>query len=188
MSASKNKFARSIDETTRVETETVQGEIKLAFADGRYVVYSRFNGLPMVHIRQYDTRIMSNGDRREYPSKKGACFTPIRLKALRNRFDEIDENMKIDAYKTHLGAGLFASINGFNGVDLRWHWVPAGQPSFVPTKRGIFLPAVQWMEVKKKIQELVEKFPELDAEDECFHANQMEIYDCRECTPYGYNP
>jgi len=127
----------------------------------------------------------------EYPTKKGVCFTPGRLKTLRNKLDEINENLKnhsdiLTAYKAHIGAGIYVSIDKFNGVDFRRHWIPEGHPCIVPTKRGIYLPAVQWRMFKEKLNELLNQFPSIAAAEECFHQNQMELIDCRECLPFGW--
>jgi hypothetical protein len=124
----------------------------------------------------------------EYPTKKGVCFTPARLKVLRNKIEEIDEHLKNQSapYKSHLGAGIYASSDKFNGVDLRRHWIPEGQPEMVPTKRGIYLPTIQWTSLKEKLTELLSTYPELSLAQECFHDNQLELIDCRECLPFGW--
>ena len=185
---SKSKVARIVDETTKMRP--AQGEFKLSFAPGRYVVYTQYNNQTQIHVREYETKTLLNGDHHEYPTKKGVCLTPQRLKVLRNKIVEIDENLnqrnENTVYKTHLGAGIQASVDKFNGVDLRRYWIPQGQPSIVPTKSGIYLPAVQWKSLKEKLNELVSAHPELDDVEECFHQNQMEIYDCHECQPFGY--
>ena len=176
--------------TSLVATESA--ETKLLFSPGRYLVYSRFNDQDQIHIREYGVMTMTNGmGQCEYPTKKGVCFTPGRLKVLRNKLDEIDENLKNHSetstpYKAHLGAGIYASIEKFNGVDLRRHWIPEGHPSIVPTKRGIYLPAFQWRMFKEKLNELLNMFPSIAAAEECFHQNQMELIDCRECLPFGW--
>ena len=82
------------------------------FAPGRYLVYSQFKGQYQIHVREYAHKTMSNGmGQCEYPTKKGVCFTPGRLKMLRNRIEDIDEYLKekskeSEPYNTHLGAGI----------------------------------------------------------------------------------
>src|SRR6267154_2328532 len=75
------------DEGPVISSSTVHYSAE--FAPGRFVVYSRFNDRDWVHIREY--LIMGE---RTYPSKNGVCFTPGRLKALMNRFKEIDEQLR----------------------------------------------------------------------------------------------
>lgn len=170
---------------------SAQGEIKLMISPGRYVVYSRFSNMDLIHIREYCTRLMSDElEQCEYPTQKGVCFTTQRLKALMNRMGDIDEQLRQTSenrsYKEHLGAGLYVTVGGFNGVDLRRHWVPPGQSSIIPTKRGIYLSAYQWNECKKKINELLSIHPTLGEATECFHQTQLEHLECRECLPFDH--
>ena len=181
--STKREIANVSEEEDKVETTVRFSE---EFAPGRFFVYSHFKGQDFIHIREY----VVIGEK-SYPSKKGACFTPIRLKALMNNFAEIDEQLKQQSagasYKIHLGAGIYAAINGkFNGVNLRRYWVPENQLSVVPTKNGIFLPPSQWTSLKEKLNELIIAHPELFIVEECFHPNQIGMMDCRECLPFGW--
>ena len=171
---------------------------EVSFHPGRRLVFSSFNGQDLIHIREY----MRMGER-EYPTKKGVCFTPGRLRVLRGKIGEIDEalrqqevntsyNVSLEGrslYRTHLGAGIYASISEqFKGVSLRRYWVPEGQQAVVPTKNGIFIPASQWPVLKVKINELLAAHPELSDAVECInsHDNQFGLLDCRECMPFGW--
>lgn len=166
------------------------GEIREMFAPGRYLVYSRFNERDQLHIREYGVKTMSNGmGQCEFPTKKGVCLTLNRVKLLRNKIDEIDEHLTVksaEVYKTHLGAGIYASVGEYNGVDLRRYWIPEGKTEIVPTKRGIFLPTKQWESFKEKFNAMLTTYPGLGEGQECFHQNQMELIDCRECLPFGW--
>jgi len=137
-----------------------QGGFDVTFSPGKHLVLSVFNGQTMIHIREY-VRMFD----REYPTKKGICLTPGRLKVLQGKIGEIDAvlnqqevnasyGVSIDGgtlYKAHLGAGIYASIaNNFTGVSLRRYWVPDGQLEVVPTKNGIFIPVSQWKWLKVK--------------------------------------
>ncbi len=179
------------DETPQPATTTTS-EHKLLFAPGRYLVYSQFKGQFQIHVREYNHKTMSNGmGQCEYPTKKGVCFTPGRLKVLINKIEDIDGYLnkkpkESEPYKTHLGAGIYASIDKFNGIDLRRHWIPEGQSEIIPTRRGIYLPVAQWNSLKDKLNELQAIYPELDTAQECFHDNQLELIDCRECLPFGW--
>ena len=179
-------------EPTLQSSEVV--EFDGSFARGRRLVLTRYNDNDLIHVREY---VEEEG--REYPTKAGVCFTPARLKAFCRRVEEIDEQLrqrsatasyKVDqgevTYKTHIGAGIYASVSSkLNGVDLRRFWVPPGQLTIVPTKNGIYLPTFQWRAQKLKLDELIRIHPELAAAEECFHQNQMDIIDCRECMPFG---
>jgi len=45
-----------------------QGEVKLMFAPNRYIVFSRFNNVDHIHIREYEVK--GTG---QYPTKRGVC-------------------------------------------------------------------------------------------------------------------
>ena len=111
------------------------------FAPSRYLVYSRYNGRDFIHVREFETL-----NERVYPTKKGASFTPARLKALIGKFGDIDEELRQQkssatykaskpTYKAHLGAGIYATVGDeYVGVDLRRYWVPEGQLKEVRTE------------------------------------------------------
>jgi hypothetical protein len=171
---------------------TKLNEVKLTFAPRRYVVYSRFNDVDYVHIREYDEMTNQKGSvSNEYPSKRGVCLSTIRLKVLRSKFDEIDDQLNLQRqnmvpnYKTHLGAGIYASVGEYKGVDLRNYFIPEDKMSPIPTKRGIFIPTSQWTRLKEKLLQLLSAYPHLADAVECFHQNQMDQNNCRECLPFG---
>jgi hypothetical protein len=177
-------------------------EFSASFHPGRRLTMTRFHGMLRIHVREYE-RV---GDR-EFPTRKGACFTPGRLKVLRGKISEIDEALRqqeVNAscnvtvgvggnssllYKAHLGAGIYASIDeNFNGVSLRRHWVPIGRQEIIPTKNGIYLPASQWAALKLKLDELLLARPDLDQAVECMltHDNERGLLECSECAPFGW--
>ena len=190
--ASKREEKRSSKvETTEPPKSASTIHFSTQFAPGRFLVYSRFNKQDLVHIREYAVI----GDR-AYPTKKGVCFTPGRLRALLNVIEEIDEHRKQQnakvfykvqqiTYKTYIGAGIYATVDDkFDGVDLRRYWLPEGKVETVPTKAGIYLPSTQWEALKEKLQELMIVRPELTLAEGCLHQNQMSM-DCRECSPFA---
>jgi len=171
------------------------------FWPGRRLTLSHFKGQILVHIREYATT-----DGKEFPTKRGACFTLGRLRALRDRVAVIDsmlQQLEVNAsynvtigldpvYKEHLGGGIYAVINEkYRGVDLRRYWMPPAQNILIiPTKNGIYLPATQWAALKSKLDELLIAYPDLMNATVCCNThdgNQMELYNCRECTPFGYS-
>ena len=178
-----------------IQSSTAERAFDGTFAPGRRVALTKYDGRDLIHVREY-----VRDEEREYPSKVGACFTPARLRALMCKIEEIDEQLRqqnansaymVDqgevTYKTHLGAGIYASVNSrFNGVDLRRFWIPPGQLMTFPTKNGIYLPSSQWRALKLKLEELIHAHPEIVASEGCFHQNQMEALDCRECMPFGF--
>jgi len=168
-------------------------DFNVEFAPDRVLSCVLFNGQLWVHIREFVTF-----EGRTYPSKKGAAFTPARLKVLLNKIEEIDEELRQQSatvsykvekgvYKTHLGGGVYATVGGkFHGVDLRRYWVPPKQLREMPTRNGIFLPMSQWRSLKAKLNDLLAEHPEVRISEECFHQNQMGLLDCRECLPFGW--
>jgi hypothetical protein len=184
------------------EGEASTKSFNASFGPGRRLVLSSFKGQLFIHIREYQE---TNG--KEYPTKKGACFTPGRLRALRDRIVDIDEilcqletnasyNVTVGGdeplYKQHLGGGIFATINEkYRGVNLRRYWMPPAQNIVtVPTKNGIYLPTAQWAAFKLKLDELLATCPGLIDVTVCCNShgdNQMEFFRCRECTPFGYD-
>src|SRR6267154_793842 len=83
-----------------------------SFWPRRRLTLSSFNGRILIHIREYTLM----GDK-EYPTKKGVCFTPGRLSVLRGKIDLIDAMLILNAdpilktgeptYREHLGAGIY---------------------------------------------------------------------------------
>lgn len=179
--------------TPLIPCSTKLDEVKLSFGPSRYVVYTKFNDIEYVHIREYDE--MENQKENvssEYPSKRGVCLSRMRLKVLIDKLSEIDDQLKIQRmdivtdYKTHLGAGVYASVGGYKGVDLRNYFVPEDKMSPIPTKRGIFIPTKEWSWLKEKLIQLVSTYPHLTDVEECFHRNQVDQSNCRECLPFGW--
>jgi len=187
------------DEADCASTAVTTTEFDASFWPGRRLVLSSYKGETFIHVREYE----KIGDK-EYPTKKGASFTPGRLRVLREKIATIDEMLRqqeINAaynvtlgeptlYKAHLGAGVYVSISeNYPGVSLRRHWMPEGQQEVIPTKNGIYLPRKQWTALKIKLEELLSAYPELDHAAICSNShagNQMEFLVCRECTPFGW--
>src|SRR6267154_52511 len=190
--------AKRVVKIVSEETQTMPSStpyFNVEIAPGRFLVYSRFNDQNLIHVREYVTR-----GTRTYPTKKGVCFTPGRLRVLRGKIDLIDAMLMLNVtpilkteeptYREHLGAGIYASISEeYQGVSLRRYWVPDGQHTIAPTKNGIYLPEKQWTALKLKLDELLATHPGLIDAVECIKThggNQMETFECRECTPFGW--
>lgn len=167
------------------------------FWSGRHLVLSNYNGRVLIHVREY-----MSIDGREYPTKKGACFTPLRLVKLRAMTSDIDEALNrqrvnvsyippvmvgAPLYKEHIGGGTYVSVSEqYNGVDFRRYWKPEDAQEPVPTKSGIYLPVAQWKALKSQLNELYAAHSELLIAEDCFHQNQMGQVGCCECDPFGY--
>ena len=204
--AKKNLLKRTVEAAEEDTIELVPAvdatHFDVEFAPGKRLVYLHFGGREFIHIREYG----SMGGRL-YPTKKGVCLTPSRLRALQERISTIDELLaqlemndaygvtvggEDPLYKQHLGGAIYASVSEkYQGVNLRRHFTPPAQNILiVPTKNGIYLPLTQWGALKTKLVELFTQFPKLKEAVECSMShggNQMETFDCRECTPFGYD-
>src|SRR6267154_1538038 len=156
LSEMKHLTLASIGETFDVE-----------FSSGKRLAYSQSKEQILIYIREYSL-----------------CFTPGRLRALRNRIGAIDEALNqqnaAENYKDHLGAGIYVSVNN-NGVDLRRHWYSEGQCAIIPARNGIFLSTSDWIVFKLKLDELLYACPELVDVEECFHLGMM---NCAECMQF----
>ena len=188
----KAKFATAVHQEEMTQAAApLEGELKILFGPRRYVVYSHYNGHDLIHIREYGVKSMPNAmGQCEYPTKKGICLTPSRLKMLWIKINEIDESLNrrdgVTEQRLHLGNGLYVSTGKLAGVDLRRYWIPEGQTDIVATKRGIFVTEFQWRLLKEKLGELLDAYPTLGAADVCYHDNQPSLAQCRECLPFGY--
>ncbi len=138
------------------------------------------DGLVLIYIRDYSL-----------------SFTPGRLRALRNRITAIDEALRRQThsamyakeynvlFKDHIGAGIYISVDNLQrGVDLRRHWFSDTQCSFMPSRSVITLSAMEWINFKAKLNELLTAYSELFDAKECFHDPLMGSLDCRECVPF----
>ena len=204
---SKNSLKRSaevLEDDDTVELPPLKdGDLfREEFAPRKFLVYTRFNGQWFIHIREF-----GNVAGREYATKKGVCLTPGRLRALRRNIEPIDNllsqlemgvSYNVPAgrdeplFKAHLGGAIFMTVSeNYYGVNLRRYFQPAAQNIVtLPTKNGIYLTGVQWNAFKVKLDQLYAEYPELDKAIECCMShggNQMETFECRECTPFGYD-
>lgn len=191
--------AGEVGAATTPPTAATKPGFNTSFYPGRRLTLSTFNGQNYIHIREY----LSTDDGKEYPTKKGASFTPGRLAVLRGKLPAIDAalhqqevnesySVTVEAgqlYKAHLGMGIYVSVNEkYPGVSIRRYWRPDGLEKPVPTKNGIYLPTSQWKVLLAKLDELLIAHPELLVAQECSltHDNQMGILDCNECMPFGW--
>src|SRR6267154_3047320 len=162
------RFANiQISEMKHLTITSIGETFDVEFSSGKRLAYSQSKEQILICIREYSL-----------------CFTPGRLRALRNRIGAIDEALNqrnaAENYKDHLGAGIYVSVDN-NGVDLRRHWYSEERCEIVPAKNGIFLSALEWTSFKLKLNELLTTHPELVDAEECFHIGTM---DCRECMPF----
>ncbi|KAJ8319636.1 hypothetical protein KUTeg_002816 [Tegillarca granosa] len=162
--------------------------------DDRYVVAKQFNEKMMIHIRQY-----VRNKRGLYPSKVGICldlekWLKLDLCCYRDVSECIESyksNQNVD-YRYHLGENVNVSIKtGFPVVHIRKWFLPEGQESVVPTRKGIALTFAQWDQMRCAINFVAELLKEqlatvtfCELSDD--HLNQMGFFQCRRCNPNHY--
>ena len=106
------------DSMTGQEASTMpNGSFNVSFWPGRRLVLSCYKGQILVHIREYHVM-----DGKEYPSRKGVCFTPGRLKVLRERVVDIDailnqQEVKVSYNVFEEGGPLLYRAHAGNGID-----------------------------------------------------------------------
>ncbi|KAJ8310817.1 hypothetical protein KUTeg_012682 [Tegillarca granosa] len=162
--------------------------------DDRYVVAKQFNGKMMIHIRQY-----VRNKRGLYPSKVGIGldlekWLKLDLCCYRDVSECIESyksNQNVD-YRYHLGENVNVSIKtGFPVVHIRKWFLPEGQESVVPTRKGIALTFAQWYQLRCAIDFVAQLLKEqlatvtfCELRDD--HLNQMGFFQCRRCNPNHY--
>src|SRR6188508_2125412 len=107
-----------------------------------------FKGSLYIHIRQYKRY----GSDRLYPTKIGINLSPTRFITLLSFIDTIKSNAeklrKRESVKCklHLGGGIFVSLNSEfpTTIDFRRFFLPEGEMTPRPTKKGIALRLNEW--------------------------------------------
>jgi len=127
----------------------------------------------------------------EKNSNNWATFTPARWASFLLCRREIDRELKKllkhkDVnYHKHYGGGWHVSVtSGYQCVDLRKFYMPAGSKQIKPTKEGIALRLTEWPKLKRVIG-AVNRYHKTVADfTPCSHVTQRQIEACSECTPY----
>ena len=90
------------------------------------------------------------------PTKEGVSLHLDQWKALCNMSDVIDDLLtriiekEPVGWRYHIGDDVFLRIKApFPVVHVRKHFIPAGERTYLPTKRGVALRFGDWKELKK---------------------------------------
>jgi hypothetical protein len=126
----------------------------------RYLEFTEWNG-----SKRVDLRFWKDGT---IPTKEGVSSHLDQWKALCNMSDAIDdlltrviEKEPVD-WQYYIGDDVFVTIKApFPFVHIRKHFIPAGEWTYHPTKRGVALHFGEWKELKQIIPLLEEREPEL---------------------------
>ena len=154
----------------------------------RFAVVNVFKGKLQIQLRQYE----KDGKDRLFPTKSGICLSPPRFAALMFFSNLI--NLQLDkirrrefSFRLHLGGGTFLSANvGFPVIHVRHYFLPEGQTSPHPTRKGLALRVTEW-------EALVSKFEDINMLMDrdnipCFlrdsHNFSSTANICEECNPF----
>jgi hypothetical protein len=134
--------------------------LKRALGGNRYLELKEWNGSKRVDLRFWKDDIV--------PTKEGVSLHLDQWKALCNMSDVIDDLLtriiekEPVGWRYHIGDDVFLRIKApFPVVHIRKHFIPAGERTYRPTKRGVALRFGDWKELKKPISLLEEREPEL---------------------------
>ena len=151
------------------------------------MIVKKFDGNLQIHIRQYKRY----GPERLYPIKIGVTLTPTRFMILLSSIDAIKSsveklrNKEIVNCKLHLGGGTFVRINSdFPAtIDLRRFFLPEGEMTPRPTKKGIALRLNEWDSLVTHLDDVAK----LINTKPCFasHLSATARFRCDECNPFN---
>ena len=154
------------------------------------MIVKKFDGNLQIHIRQYK-RYASE---RLYPAKIGITLTPTRFTILLSSIDAIKSsveklrNKEIVNCKLHLGGGTFVRINSDfpTTIDIRRFFLPEGEMTPWPTKKGIALRLHEWDSLVARLGD-ISTLINTD-EKPCFerldHIDPTVRFHCKECNPF----
>ena len=150
----------------QVAAQTAQIPLKMSLGGGKYAELTEWKGSKRVDLRFWETETI--------PSKTGVSLSLIQWKTLCNMVDTIDDLVArlkdrepVD-WRCHLGDDVYVVIQAPNRcIHVRKHFVPEGEWTMVPTKKGVTLSMYQWEELKKTIPIFEEKEPELKTLNMC---------------------
>ncbi|NYT46726.1 MAG: transcriptional coactivator p15/PC4 family protein [Candidatus Methanofishera endochildressiae] len=125
-----------------------------------YLELKEWNG-----TKRVDLRFWKEGT---VPTKEGVSLHLDQWKALCNMSDVIDElltrvieNEPVD-WRYHIGDDVYVTLKApYVCINIRKHFIPAGEWTYRPTKRGVALHFGEWKELKQIIPLLEEREPEL---------------------------
>ena len=134
--------------------------LKWALGENRYLEFKEWNGSKWV-----DLQFWKDGT---VPTKEAVSLHLHQWKSLCNMLDDIDdfltrviEKEPVD-WQYHVGDKVDVTIKvPYVCVHIRKHFIPTGEWTCRPTKRGLALHFGEWKELKKTIPLLEGRDPEL---------------------------
>ena len=92
-------------------------------------------------------------------------------------------------FKRHVGGGVYVIVkSGFECVNLRQYFLPAGNEEEVPTRQGIALRLSEWDRLLEHMDAIRMTSKEIEDAKQCFlsddHMNVMVWVECRECNAF----
>ena len=157
-----------------------QGEVTLHFRV--FIVWPETNGCDEILI----------------PTRQGVSFTILQMASLLCAHDLVSlgiEQMTTNTpngthFSSHIGSGKYIRLKSFANrpyVDIRQYW-KTKEGEIIPTKRGVLLTGVEYLQFVKEIKNIRKLVPELDTTMPCFlredHQNQVGYLECKECNPF----
>ena len=133
---------------------------KILLGGHRYIKLTEWNGFKRVDIRFWRDDTI--------PTKEGVSLQLTQWKDLCDMTGVIDDLMTrvIDQepvdWRYHLGEDTYVTIKApYTCVNIRRFWIPNGEWTLKPTKKGVSLNWKEWQELKKTIPVFEAKEPEL---------------------------
>lgn len=142
--------------------------------------------------RRVDIREWKSSENRQFPTKKGISLNLQLFKTLTLSIDLIDTALaKKEDLNYHIGANIFLTIKGDSPcVNIRKYWKPENEENLVPTKKGICLRPLEYLNLKLHLSSIEKAVPELETIEPCFlqddHQNQLGMLRCAMCNPLEY--
>ena len=134
--------------------------LKRALGGNIYLELAKWNGSKRVDLPFWKDCTV--------PTKEGVSLHMDQWKALRNMSNVIDDLLtrviekEPVEWRYHIGDDVFVTIKApFPFVHIIKHFIPAGEWTYRPSKRGVGLHFGEWKELKQIIPLLEEREPEL---------------------------
>lgn len=91
----------------------------------------------------------------------------------------------------HIGANIFVTVKEDSFcVGIGRYWKPENGENLVPTKKGICLRPLEYLNLKLHLSSIEKAVPELETIEPCFlqdnHQNQLGMLRCAMCNPLEY--
>ena len=134
--------------------------LKVPLGGGRYAELTEWNGSKRIDLRFWESETV--------PTKNGVSLNFCQWKILCNATEVVDDLFRrirdgepVD-YRYHLGDDVYVILKApYPTIHVRKHFVPEGEWTLQPTKRGVTLSWFEWQELKKTIPLFEEREPEL---------------------------